>query len=166
MAQRTRKQRSLPNSAAASPANSNTSPRKIARAKKKAEALELREIGHSYEAIAKELGISRTYAFELVDEALSEITREPAERVLQVELKRLDRMQAGVYTAAVEGDQNAIVTNIRLMEHRAKLEKIATPASVAVTGADGTPLIPTGGITLPLVQFIFSDRPPTKEGGS
>lgn len=55
-----------------------------------ADALRLRKLGHTYDEIGLELGISKTRAYEDVQEALREITAEPAEEVRKMELERLD----------------------------------------------------------------------------
>lgn len=63
------------------------------RRERMAQALKLRADNWTYQRIADELGISRTQAFEDVDEALKEITSEPAALTLKFELDRLDEMQ-------------------------------------------------------------------------
>ena len=55
-----------------------------------AKALEYRKQGRSYPKIAEALGISTSQAERDVKDALGEITREPAEEVLALELERLD----------------------------------------------------------------------------
>lgn len=55
-----------------------------------AEALKYRKQGRSYPQIADALGISVSQAERDVKDALNEITREPAEEVLAMELHRLD----------------------------------------------------------------------------
>lgn len=55
-----------------------------------AKALEYRKQGRSYQKIAEALGISLSQAERDVKDALNEITREPAEEVLAMELQRLD----------------------------------------------------------------------------
>lgn len=60
------------------------------RRERAADALRLRKLGHSYEDIAEQLEISKTRAYEDVQEALREITAEPAEEVRKMELERLD----------------------------------------------------------------------------
>lgn len=96
-----------------------------------------------------------------------EIPRASAEVVLGLELARLDELQSGIYTNAAEGDQNAIQTVLKIMAHRAMLEGITKPVTTninaQITGADGTPLIPASPL-LPLVNFIFTDRPLPNEG--
>lgn len=62
------------------------------RRERASKALALRREGASYSQIAQELRVSTTTAFDDVDKALKEITREPAEDVLKLELERLDSM--------------------------------------------------------------------------
>ncbi|MBX9150087.1 helix-turn-helix domain-containing protein [Rhodococcus qingshengii] len=63
------------------------------RRERMAQALKLRADNWTYQRIADELGVSRTQAFEDIDEALKEITSEPAALTLKFELDRLDEMQ-------------------------------------------------------------------------
>jgi hypothetical protein len=57
---------------------------------KQAEAMELRGLGHSYQAIATEMGITKSYAHELVTGGLAATIAEPAEQLRTLELQRLD----------------------------------------------------------------------------
>lgn len=68
------------------------------RRERTAEALRLRKKGHTYAEIATQLGISTTRAHEDVQEALQEITAEPAEEVRKMELERLDGLLLALNT--------------------------------------------------------------------
>lgn len=59
-----------------------------ARRERMAKALEYRKQGRSYPQIAETLGVSVTQAHRDVTDALREVTREPAEDVLKIELAR------------------------------------------------------------------------------
>lgn len=56
-------------------------------------ALKLREAGTSYAAIGEQLGVATKTAWEDVQDALKEITREPAEQLLTLELARIDERE-------------------------------------------------------------------------
>ena len=97
------------------------SPKRIAAAERKAEALKLRKSGATYEEIAKKLGLSgRTSAFECVQRAIRDITKEPAKDVLELEVARLDAMLAGLWEKATDGDDKAVTSALRIMDRRAK----------------------------------------------
>ncbi|KAA8723221.1 hypothetical protein F4V58_07865 [Corynebacterium phocae] len=85
------------------------------------DALLLREKGLSYARIAEEIGVSSSQAYEDVQDALEEITREPAEHVLVLELQRIDRMWEACYKKALGGDINAMAQALKLMSMRLKL---------------------------------------------
>lgn len=86
-----------------------------------AKALQLREQGATYDQIATTLGISRTRAYDDVMDALKEITREPAESVLKVELRRIDKLWQVAYRAAISGDMRAMDRTVKLMDRRIRL---------------------------------------------
>ena len=91
-----------------------------ARRERMARALELRELGTTYESIATQTGVSTRQAYEDVQDALREITREPAESVLAVELRRLDAILYPMTQQARGGDQGAVDRVLRIMDRRAK----------------------------------------------
>lgn len=91
-----------------------------ARRERMARALELRELGTTYESIANQTGVSTRQAYEDVQDALREITREPAESVLSVELRRLDAILYPMTQQARGGDQGAVDRVLRIMNRRAK----------------------------------------------
>ncbi|KZL33214.1 MULTISPECIES: hypothetical protein [Rhodococcus] len=79
------------------PGGNKTSTITIERRERMAKALDLRRDSWTYQEIARELGISRTQAFKDVDEAIKEITAEPAAHTLKFELERLDLMQRPLF---------------------------------------------------------------------
>ena len=91
------------------------------RRKRMARALELRQKGASYRAIAEVLDVSPAQAYDDVQDALSEVTREPAETVLEQELDRLDSLFLVSFRQAVkDGNLKAIQASLNIMERRAK----------------------------------------------
>jgi hypothetical protein len=101
--------------------NARTSARKIRLREKQAEALEMRKAGLDFKNIARAMKTSMTTVFRWVTEEMDRVAREPAKMLLQMELERLDRLQAGIYARAARGDLAAIVAVLRIMDQRAKL---------------------------------------------
>lgn len=91
-----------------------------ARRERMAKALNLRQRGLSYHEIGKALRVSHSTAYDDVQDALREITREPAEAVLSIELSRLDAILTPMVDAAISGDQGAADRVLRIMDRRAK----------------------------------------------
>src|SRR5699024_6504628 len=91
-------------------------------AEKRAEALELRALGYSYQAIADEVGYaSKGAAHNAVAKGLADIPREAAEQARELELGRLDDMQMAAMNAAMAGDLFAIDRVVKIVESRARL---------------------------------------------
>jgi hypothetical protein len=86
------------------------------------QAIELRIAGHSWQEIATKLGFAgKSGAFKLVQNALREQLREPAEELRQIEFVRLEAMTLGLWKRAKRGDVGAIDRVLKLMDRRAKL---------------------------------------------
>src|SRR6516165_11771470 len=80
------------------PATSYTSPNAIKLQQRRATALDYRLQGHAYHRIAKALGCHPSTAQSYVIRAMKDMLPvEKREAVLQMELQRLDLMQAAVY---------------------------------------------------------------------
>jgi hypothetical protein len=106
-----------------------------------AHALALRIAGHSYRAIARALGVNERTAFHDVQDELGRlepVIKQRAERLRDLETRRLDRCQVALDPALEDGDPRAIMASVRVMERRAKL--LGLDAPLQVTGADGAPL--------------------------
>src|SRR5690625_3765002 len=104
------------------PSESLTSPRRINAAEKRGRALELRKAGATYDQIANQVGYSnRGNAQRAVQNALREITAEPAREVRALELERLDAMLLGVWSQARTGHLGSIDRVLRIQERRAKM---------------------------------------------
>ncbi len=120
---------------------------------KQAIALDMRRKGHILSEIGAVLGIDRTSTVsKLIQKAMREIVREPAEEVVQMELDRLDTMFVKAYERAADQEKplnkEAVDTCLRIMERRAKLLGIDKPTKVASTD-------PTGEQAAPAVQFYI-----------
>lgn len=123
--------------AAKSLKNSHTSPKQIELQKKRAQALELRERGCGYQQISDAMNISLSSAFEYVTHAMMQITAEKAETVRDLELRRLDAMQASIYPQAIAGDLQAQAGMDRIMNRRARLLGLDAPTKTAITDPEG-----------------------------
>lgn len=157
-----RNRRKPPNPAAKTPKNSHTSAKAIERQKKIAEAMELRLIGYSYPKIAEELGVDVSTAFRYVDEGMAQIIREPAEKVLQMELDRCDLIQSAFLPGATQGDLNAAAAVDRVMDRRARYLGLNKPTKVANTDAEGN-FVATPNATPPVINVIFGQKPEPKK---
>ncbi len=101
---------------------SKTSPEQIEVDERHIKAVNLRKAGATYQEIADELGYSGISSAEYaVKAALKKTMSEPAEELRQLELLRLDEMQAGVYAGAIAGDPDSINTILKIMAHRMRL---------------------------------------------
>ena len=101
--------------------NSHTSPKRIALRRRQSEALRLREQGYNYEQIAKHMKTNPSTVYRWVMAAMDRITAEPARRVLDLELRRLDTLQSAIYADAIDGDLSAQAMYLRIADQRAKL---------------------------------------------
>jgi hypothetical protein len=89
--------------------------------RRQSEALRFREQGYNYEQIAKHMKTNPSTAYRWVMAAMDRITAEPARRVLDLELRRLDTLQSAIYAKAVGGDLSAQAMYLRIADQRAKL---------------------------------------------
>jgi DNA-binding CsgD family transcriptional regulator len=106
-----------------------------------ARALDLRITGATYRQIAKALNTNeKTAYYDVQDELgrLDAVTRHKAERLRDLELRRLDRCTAALDPRLADGDPRAVMASVRVMERRAKL--LGLDAPLQVTGADGAPV--------------------------
>ena len=134
----------------ARPGESKTSEHRITAKERAAEALNLRRAGADYRTIATRLGYkSVSGAYDAVAKALKEITREPAEAVLELELDRIDRLFLTYWPKATGGDVKALDRVVKLMERRAKLLGLDAPVKQEFSGGVGLAL-DFAGIDVPL----------------
>jgi len=103
------------------PNTSSTSPKQIEMAKRRAEALELRLQGYTYEAIADHLGSSKSVIAKDITRAMADLVTEPAERVFRMEMHRLDALAAAHYADACNGDIPAGQMMLRIIEMRGRM---------------------------------------------
>lgn len=113
-------------------------------AKKRLQALRLREAGITYRRIAEELGIAVSWAYQLVTDALKDLNEAAAETAAQVRViegNRLDNMWRKLEAEQLNPDGTEKPVNISIMmaqlevmKRRAKLQGLDAPVQVAMPG--------------------------------
>jgi hypothetical protein len=88
---------------------------------RRAKALQLRLDGEPYESIAATLGVDTMTAYNDVVQALRLSIKEKAEEVLDVELKRLDKLHASLWREFNAGNLDLSDRILRVAERRSKL---------------------------------------------
>jgi transposase-like protein len=119
---------------------STMSKRRIMARQHEADGLALRKSGATYEAIARDLGVSVQSAHRAVKRALERLNGEIAESVTDVrrmELERLDAMLGALCPKAARGNLTAVDRVLHIMERRAKLLGLDTPSTGAENYAVG-----------------------------
>jgi hypothetical protein len=104
----------------------------VALHRKQGEALTLREQGLSFDEIAAELHRPMPTVYRWVVEAMDRLTDVPAANVLKLELRKLDRVQRGVYPKACQGDVQAVYAYLTLANQRARLLGLYPPPNTNV----------------------------------
>jgi len=124
-------------------AESKNSARRTQAAARTRKALDLRIAGATYERIASALGISKSAAHKAVARGMNSIranNESTAQELRDLEVARLDRMLVGLWNGARNGDAQAVDRVLRIMERRAKLLGLDSPASLEVSGPAGGPI--------------------------
>lgn len=106
--------------------------RKDKQAQRRTEALSLRMAGLTYQQIGERLGISPDGARDLVQRTLHRAEMRSVESLRELENTRLDRIQAGLWTKALEGDVQAVDAILRISAQRAKLNGLYAPSKLDV----------------------------------
>ena len=101
---------------------SPTSPRRIASAKKAAQALKLREAGATFAEIAKAVGYnSSPAAFMAVKSALERTLQEPADEYRIIMRERAEKLIHSLWKKAVKGDVHSCAEIRKQDEHLARI---------------------------------------------
>jgi hypothetical protein len=137
----------------------------------RAEALALRELGWSYEAIGEKQGVNIRTAWSRVRAALHAMIEEPAKRVLQIEVRRLDRLyKLAAHKAEVLGDPEAIDQCLRISIRRGKLlgmdalnDKEKGPVSPTEGLVDIPPSMPPAAVRAVLEALLRWEMDPGKK---
>jgi hypothetical protein len=141
------------------PGTSYTSPNAIKLQQRRATALDYRLQGHPFWKIGKALNCHPSTAQSYVVHAMKDLLPvEKREAVLQMELQRLDMMQASVYRDAENGDIHAQEAVLKIMHQRARylgLYPDSGKGGVHVNIGTGSPSAEDTGIE---VHFVRPDR--------
>jgi hypothetical protein len=104
---------------------------RAATARRRQQAIALRLAGASLDTIAAQLGYAGRAAVcvdlgRALDIALADQARD-AEALRQLELMRLDRLQAATWGRAMTGDPGAVMAALRVIDRRCKLLGLDAP---------------------------------------
>ena len=100
-------------------------------------AMDMRMLGFSYRAIAKDCGVNEATSYKDVQSALSsldKVKKDTAEKMREMELVRLDHMTQRLAGDVNKGDTKAILAEVRIMERRAKLCGLDEPTKAEMVG--------------------------------
>lgn len=97
------------------------------RAEETAEMLQMRQMGASYEAIARHYGLNRKTVWERVTQALRDMPSDDAAILRALEARKYDVLEAQLQAGIKEGDTKAITTAIRVSERRCRLLGLDMP---------------------------------------
>ena len=101
-----------------------------------------------YPEIATVLGCTKSYAYKLVAYGLVQITREPAEDVMRLEMLRLDEMLSSIYAKAVKsGDPHLIERVLNIIDRQCRLAGLYRNQTTKPVMGDVQ------------IQFVTSPRP-------
>jgi hypothetical protein len=134
---------------------------------RRAEALNYRLQGWSYAQIGETMGITRQTAHELVQSALAELHKEPAEELRQLEAARLDSLQTGHFGKAVDGDIQATSIVLNIQARRARLFGLDAPAKQELSGVIETKDVSARDILLArLAGLLDAGSAPKPDSGA
>jgi threonine synthase len=102
-------------------------PTSAAVVEKRVKALDYRKAGMTYQRIAEAMDCAQTTAFEYVQDALRETQREPADKVRELELERLDAMLRAIWPDVLKGNRLAIDRALGIMDRRSRYLGIDAP---------------------------------------
>ncbi len=108
---------------------------RAARAERAAQALELRARGLRYRDVAAALGCAVSTAYELTQQALAMVLREPTEALVALEVERLDAVLRVLWPRVLRGHLGAIDRWLAVSERRAKLLGLDRPAAAVLAVA-------------------------------
>lgn len=120
---------------------SKTSPRMMKAVERQRQALELRMAGYTYDVIAEQIGYADGgSAYKAVMLGIQKTLQEPADEVRKIEVARLDKLLAGIYLQAKQGNLPAMDRVLKVMERRDKLLGLDRPVQWEVSGPSGGPI--------------------------
>ena len=122
-------------------AKDKTTPEDIAAIQRRSEAIQLRSRRWTYRQIADKLyNGDPGNCYRDIQKGLQDAIREPSEEVLAQEIELLDDLARAAMDKALEGDEKAITSVLKIMERRAKYLGLDKPAQTEITGAGGFPI--------------------------
>jgi predicted transcriptional regulator len=107
---------------------------KLIAAENRLQAMELRKSGLTLEAISYELGVSTTMVHKYLTKALAELAgrnMDEAEEFRALQVSRLEGLLVPAYTAALEGDLNAVEKARKVIDSLSDLMGCKAPQKVA-----------------------------------
>lgn len=121
---------------------SNTAPTLISATMKRVRAVELRQEGATFHAIAEILGCSRSEAHGFVMDELDRLAQErdaQARALRCLELERLDALSRAVWPQAEEGEPAAVDRALAIIDRRCRLLGLdRQPPEVSPRGGEQT----------------------------
>jgi hypothetical protein len=103
--------------------------------------LQMRLTGAPLWRIGEAFNHSPQYCGKLIRLAISNIARESATELLELEFERLDMLwEAALNLVKTDPSPAAIASAAKILERRAKLAGLDAPSKTEVTGADGGPI--------------------------
>lgn len=131
-------------------------------ANKQRQALQLRNLGASYETIAEQLGYAdKSGAYRAVKAALDRAVIEPAFEQRQIMAERLDLMTRRCIEAFIQGDLDQVRNLLAIEKRRAELFGLDAKKNIEVTGPGGNPIQTDVGelLLMRLRALAESDEP-------
>ena len=108
--------------------------------KLRAEAMQLRVLGKTYQAIGDEMGLSQNRAYALVKEGLRDTLIEPSAELRKQTYQRLNHLWENLQDGIKEGDPQSIAVGARILKQLCELFGIDAPIKTAATDIDGNTL--------------------------
>lgn len=103
-------------------------------------ALELRKQGFTYRKVGEALGISPQLARHDVNAALEEDNLDLPEKLVDIELERLDNLYQVAYRQALDGDLKAMEVALKISDRRAFFTDKKQASQVAPVKRKDTPI--------------------------
>jgi hypothetical protein len=95
---------------------------------KERKVVELRQMGITYEVIAKEVGYAgASGAYHAYERALARYPKETIDKKRDLQDQRIERLIAGLWTKALRGETPALLATLKLFERQAKLLGLDAP---------------------------------------
>lgn len=130
--------------------NKKASPRRALAQERRKKAFDLRKAGANYQQIGDALGMSRQGVRKTVEAAIDQLdedVRDAAIHYRALQLERLERMHFGLWTRAINGDDNAVDRIVKIMDRQAKLLGLDSPSKFAPTDPTGEHEYKGGGLS-------------------